>query len=70
MVGHAANNFVALGNHGNNFSATRFHFLYVRYNFIIMTPAWSNHHHGHFFVNKRNRTMFHLGSRISFCMDV
>src|SRR4051812_30740137 len=70
MVGKAADDRITGIYYSDYFSFTGLYFLDIGYDLFISADIGSQHYNRHFLIYKRDRTMLHFSSRISFGMYI
>ena len=70
MVGQPGNIRVPLGRQRNHLTIARLDFLNIGDDLVVHLILLRQHDHRHVFINQRNRSMLHLGGRVSLGMDV
>ena len=70
LVGNLRNLGIAFGDNGDDVTATRLDLLHVRHDLLILLVVSSHEENRHVVVDKGNRTVLHLGGRITFGMNI
>ena len=70
LVSNPADGLITFGDNGDDLSLSGLHFLDIAQHLLIHGVVRGNNHHGHIRVDECDRSMFHLCSGISLCMNI